>query len=57
MVDSLVQQPDGSSVDKTTDLAAMYTIIFLSTATTHIRRSLYVSAIISVLDLDNRGSG
>ena len=32
MVDSLVQQPD----DLQTDLAAMYTIIFLSTATTRI---------------------
>ena len=33
----------------------MYTIIFLSTATTHMRRSLYTRAIISVLDPDNRG--
>ena len=49
MVDSLVQQPD----DLQTDLAAMDAIIFLSTATTCMRRSLYARAIIPVLDPDN----
>ena len=54
LVDSLVQQPDRSSVDKTTDLAAMY---FLSTATTRMRRSQIIIRACNNFSSGSRGSG
>ena len=43
-----------SSVDKTTDLAAMYNNFFVN-CSTRMHRSLYARAMISVLDPDSRG--